>query len=293
MTGRNWKSFKDLKGDVQILSGPTLLPLTKYYRKTVVIGHDLYFLHHKGESLILQIYMKKMYKLFKNSKYIVVNSEYTKKEFMKNLQIDESRISVVYPAFDEGVFHTGTSEVRNKLNIKEGEVVLLSVGGDNPNKNVETIIKMLSKLPDNYKLIRVGRNFNTIKLISDLDLSKRVILLGNIDIKFLSDLYRGSDVLVFPSLYEGFGIPVVEAMASGIPVITSNRASLPEVAQNAGVICDPFDTECMFEAIMKITTIDSVKNELIKKGLERAKTFSSESQFKALIKVLELVDREK
>ena len=289
LIGKNWRSFKGLDGNIQILSGPTLLPLTDYYHNTVVVGHDLYYLNHRGRSTIEQLYMKKMYNLFNKSKFIITDSEFTKKEFTRRLQINKDKIKVVYPYFDSSIFHPGESNIRDILNIGENEKILLSVAGDQPNKNIETVIRLLKLLPDNYKLIRVGRNFGTIKLASELNLGKRVIFLGNVDSDMLANLYRGSDIFIFPSLFEGFGIPVLEAMASGIPVITSDRASLPEVVGDAGIVCDPFDLKFMRNSILEITENDFLKAELVGIGLERSKIFSSERQFKALNAIVEKV----
>ena len=108
---------------------------------------------------------------------------------------------------------------------------------------------MLAKLPNDYILVRVGASNKTFKMIQNMGLQNRVILKKDINILELADIYRGSDVLIFPSLFEGFGIPLIEAMASGTSVITSNRGSLPEVVGEAGIIADPFDVDFMSENI--------------------------------------------
>lgn len=165
----------------------------------------------------------------------------------------------------------------------------MSITGDQPNIKIETVIRLLKLLTDNYKLIRVGRNFGTIKLVSELNHGKRVIFLVNVDSDMLANLHRSSDIFIFPSPYEGFGIPVLEAMASGIPVITSDRAPLLEVVGDAGIVCDPFDLEFMRNSILEITENDFLKAELVGIGLERSKIFSSERQFKALNAIVEKV----
>jgi glycosyltransferase involved in cell wall biosynthesis len=292
LTGMNWKSFKNLHGDVQILSGPTLLPLAKYYKNTIAIGHDLYFFDNKGRSAVERTYMKRMYALFGSPKFIIVDSEFTKTEFLRRLKLDENKTGVVYPTFDSSIFHPGRTDIKNLLGINDGDKILLSVGGDNPNKNIETIIRLLAILPKNFKLVRVGRNFRTMNMINDFHLNNRVLLLGNVELNFLSELYRAANIFLFPSLFEGFGIPVVEAMASGTPVITSNRTSLPEIVGYAGIMSDPFDIDFMRDSIMKITEDDSFKDELVRKGLERAKIFSSQRQFKSLKNIINQVCEE-
>lgn len=288
-TGFNWRSFKNIKSNITLLSGPSLLPLAKYNNKTMVIGHDLYFLNHYGDSVFLAKYMKRMYRHFKDASLVVVNSKFTKNEFIEKLCLDEDKIDVVYPYVDSELFHPGSSKIKSLLNFSNDDVLLLSVGGDNPNKNVETILRLMSLLPPNFKLIRVGRNFNTTKMILDLNLNDRVISLGNIDINSLAELYRGCDIFLFPSLYEGFGIPLIEAMASGIPFITSNRTSLPEVAGDSGIVCDPYDIKVMSDKIMQITMDEKIKKEIVRKGLKRANYFSAERQFESLSSVIDIM----
>ena len=285
LTGYNWKTFKHIKVETALLSGPTLLPLVRYFKHTIVVGHDLYFITQSGWNPILARYMRKMYDQFNQADYLILNSNYSKKEFSDNLNILNEKMRVVYPSFDPTIFYPGKNTLRKSLNIHNNDKILLSVGGDNPNKNIETIFRVLKNLPDNFKLIRVGRNFNTEKLLNDYGIKNRTILLGNVNQKTLSDLYKCSDVFVFPSLFEGFGIPLIEAMASGTPVITSNRGSLPEVVGDAGFICDPFDVDFITNAITELTEENKIREEYIRKGLKRSQLFTPKAQFESLIKV--------
>ena len=287
--GINWRSFKSINHDIMLLSGPSLLPLAKYCSKTIAIGHDLYFIHHGQESVFLRQYMRRMYKYFNNASQVIVDSKFTKNEFVKELNIDENKIEVVYPYVHSEIFHPGVSNIRKLLKLSDKDVLLLSIGGDNPNKNIETILKLMKRLPPKFKLIRVGRNFNTNSIIFNSNLRSRVILVNNVDVGFLAELYRGSDVFLFPSLYEGFGIPLIEAMASGIPFITSNQTSLPEVASNSGIICDPFDIEFMLNAIIEIAVDENLKTDISKKGIIRASDFSAEKQYQSLCRAIKRI----
>ena len=289
ITGRNWRSFKDLENGRFILSGPSLLNLSKYLKNTIAIGHDLYFLE-KHENPILRTYMRKMYKLYKLQKLILANSNFTRNEFINKLGIDAKRIVTIYPTFDNKFFKPGVSNIREKFNLKDEDRILLSVGGDNPNKNIETILRLMKILPDNFKLIRVGPSFNTARTIRELSLSSRVIKLTGIDLSYLADLYRGSDLLIFPSIFEGFGIPLIEAMACGTPVITSDRTCLPEVVGEAGLVYNPLDVSRMKEAVLRITYDGEFRKELIEKGIKRSTLFSQENQFKSLHKTIGMLD---
>lgn len=288
MSGYNWRVFKNIAADTVLLSGPTLLPLVNYYKKTIVIGHDLYFIKNSKENIFLANYMRRLYSLFDKADLILVNSNYTMADFIEKLHLKPDKLHVVYPSFEPKDFYPGTSNLKSKLGLEQNDKIILSVGGDNPNKNIETIMRALQKLPDNYKLIRVGRNFNTIKLMDDLGIKKRIISVENVELEILADLYRGSDVFVFPSLFEGFGIPLIEAMASGTPVITSDRGSLPEVVGDAGIICDPYDINDIAEAVLNLTGEDRIRRSYVSKGLTRSKLFTPERQFASLSKVLEI-----
>ena len=110
-------------------------------------------------------------------------------------------------------------------------------------------------------------------------------MLGNIETNSLAQIYRISNFLIFPSLFEGFGIPLVEAMASGVPAIVSNRTSLPEVVAEAGIICEPYDINCMLDSIIKLSD-NTQYDRICEKSIIRAKHFSAEEQFISLQNVL-------
>ena len=287
-SGSNWHEFKNVNADISILSNPSLLKLTKYLSNCGVIGHDLYFLHDNDDSKILNIYFKKQYKFFNEAKFILSNSEFTRKEFMSMLDISPDKITTIYPYFNSALFHPGKSDFRDRLKLNDGEKIILSVGSEQPNKNIDTIIKLMTKLPKNYKLVRIGRNTATLRLIQELNLENRIILMENLPEKKLADVYRGSDILVFPSLFEGFGIPVVEAMASGLSVLVSDRGSLPEVVGDVGIISDPFDIDFMAEHIQRVLEDEKATALSSQMSIMRAKSFTMEAQYKQLLGALKI-----
>jgi glycosyltransferase involved in cell wall biosynthesis len=290
-SGSNWKNFLKVVGDEPIiLSNPSLLELTKYHKKTIAMAHDLYYLHKNNDSKILNYYFAKKYPLFKNASFILSNSEFTKSELMKFLDIEESKVDVVYPTFNQDIFKPTETIYKESVSPKLNNVKkILSVGWDNPHKNISVIIKALNLLPSNYELLRVYSNIgisdSNLKLIKENNLNKRIHLYPNLKTEELGNLYREADVFVFPSLFEGFGIPLIEAMASGTPVITSNRGSLPEVVGDAGFICDPFDVDFITNAITELTEENKIREEYIRKGLKRSQLFTPKAQFESLIKV--------
>jgi glycosyltransferase involved in cell wall biosynthesis len=112
------------------------------------------------------------------------------------------------------------------------------------------------------------------RVIAEMGLSGQVVLLGFVRQEELVALYNGADVFVYPSLYEGFGMPVLEAMACGTPTVTSSVGSIPEVAGDAALLVDPNNTEAIAQTILNVVTDDSLRQRMIMRGFERAKRFS-------------------
>ncbi|MEM3290664.1 MAG: glycosyltransferase family 1 protein [Candidatus Micrarchaeaceae archaeon] len=285
--GINYRAFKKLNSmyDIIIISNPTLNKVSRYFDNVIAVGLDLYYLFGKSNSILYSKYIRNQYKLFKKFKLIICDSNFTKKEFIKYLGIEDRRIHAVYPAINTEIFHPGDRSFRRSLDINDEDILLLNVAYDGPNKNIKSVLELLYKLPENFKLIRIGRNFSSLKTIKDLKLENRVYLFENLDSNKLGDIYRSSDFFVFPSLFEGFGIPVAEAMAVGLPVIVSNRTALPEVVGDAGLIFDPYDIEGMKNAILELSKNEEKYNFMKEKSIERAKIFSYENQFKSLNEV--------
>lgn len=163
---------------------------------------------------------------------------------------------------------------------------LLFVGTLEPRKNLTTLLQAYALLRaegcgKHLKLVVAGRRgwlyadiFDTVRTLA---LDEEIIFTGFVDDEDLPDLYRGARLLVFPSLYEGFGLPILEAMASGVPVITSNLASMPEVAGDAAVLVDAHDPKAIAESIAQVLAEDQLREALIQKGLARARCFTWES----------------
>ncbi|MBT6229755.1 MAG: glycosyltransferase family 4 protein, partial [Candidatus Scalindua sp.] len=142
-----------------------------------------------------------------------------------------------------------------------------------------------------YKLVIAGEKGwlykQIFKEVEHRDLKKEILFLGVVKDEDLPMLYNCADIFVYPSLYEGFGLPPLEAMACGIPVITSNTSSLPEVIGNAGIMVDPEDDNSLSEAIFNVLKDEDLRYQMSKNGLKRAKLFSWE---KAAKEILEIYD---
>jgi len=220
----------------------------------------------------------------KNADRVITVSQHSKKDLMKIFCVPEEKIRAVLLAADK-VFrpiHGGLSDVLSKYRI-EGKYIFY-FGNFNPHKNVRTLIEAYHQLPDpikkEYRLViggkkdRYGQALD--KRSQDLGLQERVIFTGFVDNEDLPYLYNAAEVFVFPSLYEGFGLPPLEAMACGTPVIVFKVASLPEVVGDAGILLDPCGPDGLAKAIVRVLTDHVLKRSLIEKGLIRANEFSIE-----------------
>ena len=223
---------------------------------------------------------------------IVVVSQCTKDDLIEHFGIDENKVKVVYLAADERYKPVDSSTVeaaREKFGLNEP--YLLSVGSV-PRKNIEGIIRSYAKTKakKDFTLVlncRYNRDeYNA--LIDNLGISGRVKFLDNVSDEDIVSLYTGTHSFVFPSLYEGFGLPILEAMHCGAPVITSTISACPEVAANAAALVNPENVEQISEAIDQVCHNETFRQDLIAKGFERAKMFSWDKFAQEMKKVYEM-----
>ena len=170
------------------------------------------------------------------------------------------------------------------------EKFILYLGGMRKHKNIERLIKAYSILPkelqDEYKLVITKGTDGLRKLVGELNLSDNIVFTAFIDDEDKVGMYQLASLYAYISLYEGFGIPVIEAQAAGTPVITSNTSSLPEVAGDSAVCVDPTSIEAIAEGIKDILTDDNLRSGLISKGYTNAKRYSCENAGENLFKFL-------
>ncbi|MDO8886940.1 glycosyltransferase family 1 protein [Candidatus Oleimmundimicrobium sp.] len=218
----------------------------------------------------------------KKSEKIITVSLATSADLTNLLNVPASKIEIIYEAVDERFKPVKDrallSGVKEKYGI-DGKF-LLNVGNPKAHKNWARLIEAFAKLESDLKLVLVGTKGNVPRELSEqvkrLNLSEAVIFPRFISDEDMSSLYSAAEALVFPSLYEGFGLPVLEAMACGTSVICSNVSSLPEVVGDAAIKVDPMDVDDISRAMRLITEDFSLRNELVEKGLARVKEFSWE-----------------
>ena len=221
----------------------------------------------------------------RSSKVLTV-SEASKRDILHFFKIPSSKVEVIYNAIDDRFDREPEMEdvVRVRERYQLNDPFLLYAGNIKPHKNVDRVIEAFARLKkrgfESLKLLIIGdeisKNPQLRRAVHRHQLHQHVRFLGFVPDATLAVLYRLADVFVFPSLYEGFGLPPLEAMASGTPVVTSNVSSLPEVVGDAALLVDPRDAEAIAGAVQRILTDDDLRRSLTQKGLGRAHEFSWE-----------------
>lgn len=238
-------------------------------------------------------------KTMKSVDKIIAISECMKRDVIKYLKVPQNKIKVVYHGKDERFKPLKQNEITEvKKNYNLDFPFILYLGELQPQKNIPNIIRAyykLKKYETEYKLVIAGRKGWQYREIFEtaekLNLQKDVIFTGYIPDDDLPKLYNAADLFVFPSIYEPFGLPPLEAMACGIPVITSDRGAFPEVVGDAGIMVNPYDVDGLAKAMHEVLNNDGLKEDMIKKGLERAKMFSWEKCAKEVLEVYEELGR--
>lgn len=252
----------------------------------VVTIHDLipYIMPETVGRGYLNKFLKEMPFIINNSQGILTVSEYSKKDILKFFPIDESKIFVTHLAANKDFKPMDKEKckeiIKNKFNINNPFILYL--GGFSDRKNVHSLIEAFSKvynqLNKDYRLVILGSYRDSsqklIKLVEKFKMASKIIFAGFVDQVDLPVFYNAADAFVYPSLYEGFGLPPLEAMNCGTPVITSNTTSIPEVVGDAGLLINPYDISSLTDSIGKLINNESLRNELSKKGLERSKEFT-------------------
>lgn len=215
---------------------------------------------------------------------VLTVSETSKKDIMRFFGTDPARIDVIYNAYDErfGVEPKEDEVVRVRERYQLHDEFVLYAGNVKPHKNLERLIDAFhlvrSRGLDHLKLVMIGDDISKYaslrRAVHRYQLHNYVRFLGYLPEETLAVMYRLAGVFVFPSLYEGFGLPPLEAMASGTPVVTSNVSSLPEVTGDAAELVDPYDPQAIADGIYRVLTDIDLRRNLRRKGLARAHQFS-------------------
>jgi Glycosyltransferase len=253
--------------------------------KIIVTIHDLipYFLPEMVRPSFLKRFTREMPEIVERADHILTVSEFSKQDIINIFNAPPEKISVVYSAPTAAYQPLPRTPIQQYLAEKYGlgKPYILYAGGLNPRKNVAELIYAYSKihreLPQFQQLIILGgesKHADQLKLlVRALDLEGNVVFPGFIQSSDLPLFYNGADLFVYPSLYEGFGLPPIEAMACGTPVITSNVSSIPEIVSDAAIQVKPTDTLQLAEAILKVLNDPKLHHTLVEKGLQHSKKY--------------------
>lgn len=269
----------------------------------IITIHDLGFEHYPAHTpfLVRNYYRHFTPKFCLKAEKIIAVSAFTKMDIIQHYKIDGDKIDVVYNGV-ENIRVSGTPQeikrIRSHFNIKDTPYFIF-IGAVHPRKNVLQLLKAFERLKSdlliNHQLIIVGRNawmnLEVENYMQQMAGKQDVVWIEQIERNQLMSLLKDAFALVFPSLFEGFGIPIIEAMQLGVPVITSNTASMPEVAGDAAITVNPKSTEEIGRAMQHIISDTSLRESLIEKGIKRAELFnwdiSAQKMAEVITEVLE------
>lgn len=225
--------------------------------------------------------------------HVVVISEATKRDVIETYGVSSEKITVIYPGVDPAQFNprsaTEVGEAKRKYGIKKP--YLLYLGTLEPRKNIPAILEAYADLKRRreFNLVLAGKTgwlseeiFATVR---ELGIGEDVVFTGYVADEDRPKLLSGAEVFVYPSFFEGFGMPVVEAQACGTPVVTSNTTSLPEVVGEAGIMVSPDDVAVLSSALEKVLFDPALQKDLVKRGLNHARQFSWERSARDLLKI--------
>jgi len=295
--------FKLKKNNVDIIFCPAFLGPILSHCPIIVAIHDMSFIRYPQTlDRLFLLYVKILLPLIKRKADVILTiSEFSKTEIIKLLKVPKEKIKVIYEGCDEK-FKVINDEVRiikvkNKYSLFQQ--FILNVGTLEPRKNIISLITAFNSLKKKqlieHKLVLCGPKGwhykDIFKKTKELKLENEIIFLGFIPEEDLPFLYNVAQVFVYPSLYEGFGLPVLEAMSCGCPVITSNVSSLPEIVGNSAILVDPLNTEELEQAILKVIKNEDLRKDLIKKGINRSKMFSWEKAAEDTYAILKRIFR--
>ncbi|WP_231490129.1 glycosyltransferase family 1 protein [Pedobacter sp. Leaf170] len=285
-----WRSFnilKDLKKDkIQLfhgLSHEIPLGISKTPIKSIVTIHDLIFLRYPEYYKFIdrKLYEWKSKSACKNADKVIAISEKTKDDIVELYGINPDKIEVIYQSCDD-IFKSlipaeSLSRIKNTYHLPEKYI--LNVGTIEPRKNLKLIVQALKDVDKDYNLVVIGKPtpyFETVNNeIIKLGLEERVIFLRNIPFADLPGIYQMAEVFVYPSFYEGFGIPIIEALYSGVPVIAATGSCLEEAGGPDSLYVNPNDSKQLSQHLNQVINEPGLKKKMKAKGLEFVQKFNS------------------
>jgi glycosyltransferase involved in cell wall biosynthesis len=257
-----------------------------FKRNQLVTIHDAsVYTFPQAYSLFFRTWYKMIFKLLAIfSKRIITVSLFSLNELVKYCKISPSKIYYIHEGKEHILYFAREPEILERLDLQKRPYVL-AVSSFNPNKNFESIIRAIKIIGEaDFDIVIAGGINSKVFRHSNLSMPLHVKVTGYVSDSELKTLYENAHCFIYPSFYEGFGLPPLEAMACGCPVIVSNTASLPEVCENAALYCDPYDPADIAAKIKQVMNEPDLRNKLRELGLSRAGELSWDKSAEALIK---------
>ena len=289
-SGHLWEQL-DLPRFLKYNNSPLLLSLCStapcFYKNQIVTHHDITYIRcpESFSKKFIVFYKLIVPLMLKNSKKIITVSNFSKDEVSNYFKISKDKFIVIYNGVDSEQFNV------LRKDDKTAQKYILAVSSRNFHKNFQGLIKAFKDVKNELKDVNlhiVGgseiKSFNNIELdIEDLKEEKRIHFLGRVDDQELIRSYQNASLFVFPSFYEGFGIPPLEAQACGCPVIASNKASMPEVLADSALYFDPTSTKELSDQIKFFYNHVEQKDKLSERGLQNIERFDWDHSFRKLL----------
>jgi glycosyltransferase involved in cell wall biosynthesis len=281
---------------LDILHSPDFIPPHRPTCKSVITVHDLAFLlypHFLTKESAR--YYGHIDQAVRWTDHIISVSESTRRDTVEHLGVPEDKITVVYeaanPIFRPVDKDLARRKVRERHNVDYPFILFVST--IEPRKNVPTLVRALWQLMECYKedihlVLAGGKGWlfeDAFAIVEELQLEDRVHFVGRVSSEDLLYLYNAAELLAHPAFYEGFGLPPLEAMACGLPVVVSNVSSLPEVVGDAGILIDPHDVDELTVAMWRVLNDDEIRHEMQENGLRQAARFSWERAARETVQI--------
>lgn len=290
-----WRSFGCIKQikDADIywgLSGELPFGIEKTGVRSVVTIHDTIFIRYPElySSTYRRLFTRKMRYALQVADIIIAISEQTKRDIIEYFGADESKIKVVYQGcnnrFREPITEQEVDTIKKKYNLPDK--YLVDVGALEPRKNIKALIRAMALAKIEVPLIAVGgkSKYGDEALALANELGVQMIQINKLPFEELPALYKGAIASIYPSVFEGFGIPILESMCVGTPVLTSTGSCFAETGGDAAIYADPLSVEDIAAKLSQIIGDETLRKEMIKKGLKQADKFTDEKVATNIIK---------
>lgn len=275
----HWITGRFLSDDVYVFFRNEI-PFQRIRGKVVAVIHDLIPLRVQEMSAGASAYRARVQRVLDRADIVVTVSEFSRQDIAAEFGYDPNRISIVPPGVDLGAFtsvENRSADLLNELNVPCLGQYFLYIGSHAPQKNLKALLTGYAQLPQDVRmkhpLVLSGERDELANMADQLGIGKDVCFIGFVSGSAKIALYHHARAFVFLSSYEGFGMPILEAMAAECPVVCSNCASLPEVAGDAALVVNPDDAIAVADALMRVLEDDAERDRLICSGRERAKHF--------------------